>query len=649
MDFFQRQDEARHRTTQLLIYFGLGIITLIGLIYALTAFLFLYLGGSSDQRPTLWDPSLFSTVTLGVLVVVGIGSLIKAAQLASGGKSVALMLDGQELPPNTTDLRERRLLNVVEEMALASGVPVPPVYILPEEGINAFAAGHGPGDTVVAVSKGCLTYLTRDELQGVLGHELSHVLNGDVRLNLRIVVWIFGILAVSQVGWVVMQLAGSSRSSNKKDGRGGIFLFGLGLYLLGLGGAFFGWLIQAAVSRQREHLADASAVQFTRNPDGICGALKKIGGLEIGSQIANPHAGEVSHMFVADAFMGKRLTGLFDTHPPLEERIRLLDPQFDGTYPEVKPVGVSPEEARGPQPGRIPAIVPGIPALPGMAQFPVLALGAAADSATAHVGRLQPHHVAYAATLQTQLPDILRTAVQSPFSARALIYCLLLDPEPAIGDAQLAQLRAGAEPRDYAETLRLAEAARQVPEAARLPLVDRALPALRQMSPQQHQAFRAQVEALIHADQRVSLFEYALHCVLSRYLDADFNRQRPQVRYRVPEQVAAQMATVLSLVAWEGQDEASAAQAAFAAGMKGFAAAGSAVPLLPRDQCSLREFHAALQTLAQASPDIKRQVLASCAACILADGQVTVREGELLRAISATLGCPMPPLVGEQV
>jgi Zn-dependent protease with chaperone function len=649
MDFFQRQDEARHRTTQLLVFFGLGVLTLIGLVYLLVAFLFLYLGASDHQKPTLWDPTLFTTAAGAVLIVVTVGSLFKAAQLASGGKSVALMLDGQEVLGTTTDLRERRLLNVVEEMAIASGVPVPPVYILPEKGINAFAAGHGPGDTVVAVSEGCLTYLTRDELQGVIGHEFSHVLNGDVRLNLRIIGLIFGILAISQVGWVIMQVSGSSRSSDKKDSGGNLFLLGLGLYLLGLGGAFFGWLIQAAVSRQRESLADASAVQFTRNPDGICGALKKIGGLEYGSQIANPHAGEISHMFVADAFMGKRLTSLFDTHPPLEERIQALDPHFDGTYPEVKPVGVSVAEEQRPQPGRLPPLVPGMPSLPGMAgvplpPVPVLAL---AGDATAHVGRVQPRHVSYAASLQAQVPYALQAATQSPFSARALVYALLLDANPGVRQAQLAQLQTGAEPRDYQETLRLAELVRQLPDAARLPLVDRAVPALRQMSPPQYQVFRAQVDALIHADQKVSLFEYALYCMLRRYLDADYNRRRPVVRYRVPEQVLPQVVVVLSLVAWEGQDDPSAAQAAFAAGMQTYTSAQSTGTLLPREQCSPRQFDAALQTLAQASPEVKRRALAACAACILADQQVTVREGELLRAISATLGCPMPPLVGE--
>ena len=325
-----------------------------------------------------------------------------------------------------------------------------------------------------------------------------------------------------------------------------------------MGGAFFGWLIQAAVSRQRESLADASAVQFTRNPDGICGALKKIGGLEYGSQIANPHAGEISHMFMSDAFMGKRLTGLFDTHPPLEERIRELDPKFDGTYPEVKPVGVSAAEEQPPQPRRLPPLIPGMPSRARSRGLPV-----AGSCASAGRRRPRPTSAAlgpitfrYAAGLQAQEPAVLRAAASSPFSARALIYRLLLDSRPDIRQAQLEQVRTGAEPRDYQETLRLAEPVRQLPDAARLPLVEHAVPALRQMSPQQYQVFRTQVDALIHADQKVSLFEYALHCMLHRYLDADYNRQRPVVRYRAAEQVLPQVVVVLSLLAWEGQDRA---------------------------------------------------------------------------------------------
>jgi Zn-dependent protease with chaperone function len=642
-DFFQRQDSARSHTTLLLVYFGMALLALTGLIYFLFAFVLLLGTDPSEGAGTLWNPALLAAVAAGVLVVISGASLMKFAQLASGGKAVALMLNGHEVPGDTDDLRLRRLLNVVEEMAIASGVPVPAVFVLPHEtAINAFAAGHAPGDAVVAVSEGCLTYLTRDELQGVVAHEFSHILNGDMRLNLRLTGLIFGILAISQIGWFLMQSGRFRRSSSRDDNRGGQMLLGLGLYLLGLASAFFGWLIQAAVSRQREYLADASAVQFTRNPEGIGGALKKIGGLKEGSRIGDEHAGEIGHMFQADAFAGSRLTNLFATHPPLGDRIRRLDPHFDGRYPAVQPVGVSAEERKGPQKGRIPPILPGLP------NFVPLALSAAAGSASSHVGDVEPVHVSYAAALQRTFPEQLQDAAQCAFTARSVIYCLLLDTRPAIRAAQLARLREEAAPRDYEQTLRLVDLVSALPDEARLALADLTLPALRQMSPKQHQVFRTQVDALIHADQKVSLFEYALHCVLAGHLDTAFCNKQPQVRYRSAAVLVPQVTTVLSLLAWEGAAPETNAQAAFAAGMQSFL--GKVDPsqrLLPRDQCSLREFDAALQKLAEALPAIKRRVVDACAACILSDQQVTVRERELLRAISAKLGCPLPPLIDE--
>jgi Zn-dependent protease with chaperone function len=644
INFFEEQDQARKRTVLLLVFFGLGMLTLVGLVYLLSAFLFNFLDTEPGQVPQFWDPALFTAVAAGVSAVVGGGSLLKVAQLRSGGKAVALMLNGQEVQGNTLDAQERRLLNVVEEMAIASGVPMPAVYVLPQEtGINAFAAGHGPGDAVVAVSRGCLTYLTRDELQGVVGHEFSHILNGDMRLNLRVIGLIFGIVALSQIGYVLMRTMPRQRYSRNsdKDGGGNLFILGLGLYLLGMGGAFFGWLIQAAVSRQREFLADASSVQFTRNPEGIAGALKKIGGLQEGSRMRAAQAGEVSHMFISDAFMGQRLTDFMATHPPLKERIRRLDPMFDGTYPDVKPVAAAPEEAEKPQRRRIPLpdILHGLPNVQGLA-------AATVDATVAQVGQVQPQHVSYAQKLHIDLSPQLQDAAQSPFSARPLIYCLLLDARAGVRERQLAQLKAAAEGRDYEETLRLAEPVRQLPDAARLPLVDLSLPALRQMSPAQHQVFRAQVNALIHADNTVSLFEYTLHCVLKRYLDMEFNRIRPAVRYSRAAQVAAPMALMLSLVAWEGHDNEADSQAAFAEGMRGFKGdTAASSQLLPRGQCTLQAFDAALGALALAAPPLKRQVVAGCVACIKADQQITVREAELLRAVCATLGCPMPPLV----
>jgi Zn-dependent protease with chaperone function len=644
-DFFEQQDAARRKTSRLVVYFVLAILCLVALVYGLLLGVFDL--SAEDGLLPLWEPGLLLVAAAGVGLVVGASSLFKVAQLASGGQAVALMVGGREIPRTTRDARERRLLNVVEEMAIAAGVPVPPVYVLNEPGINAFAAGYAPGDAVVAVSEGCLNYLSRDELQGVVAHEFSHILNGDMRLNIRLIGLIFGIMALSIVGRILMQTSGRRSSSDRGNAGGGIVLLGLGLFLMGLVGAFFGRLIQAAVSRQREYLADASAVQFTRNPDGIAGALKKIGGLQEGSRITEPRAAEVAHMFFANA-LGGGFGSLLATHPPLADRIRRLDPQFDGTYPAVRPVSVEAGEAEGARPGpaRPSAVLPGVPGLPGL---PAMALGLSAQDATAQVGSVSAKEIRHAGGLQADIPENLRVAAQEPFGARALVYALLLDARPEIRDRQLALLQASAPPQDFAETMRQANAVQGLADQYRLPLVDLAMPALRQMSRGQHQAFRAAVEALISAEDRVSLFEYTLRCVLHRHLDAQFLRQSspPQV-WKSPQQVAGPMAKVLSLVAWEGQAQPEAAARAFAAGMTAFLGGSSTQRLLRREECTLAEFDAALHALSQAVPAVKRRAVLACAACILEDRQVTVREMELLRAICDTLHCPMPPLVPEE-
>jgi hypothetical protein len=409
-------------------------------------------------------------------------------------------------------------------------------------------------------------------------------------------------------------------------------------------GAFFGRLIMAAVSRQREYLADASAVQFTRNPEGIAGALKKIGGLKEGSRINNPRAAEVGHMFIANAFAGSGLFGLLATHPPLAARIRALDPQFDGRYPEVRPVGGDQKELEGPRPGRVPPTA-GLPRVPGLPQVPLPVLGFA-DEAAARVGHIDPEEISHAQALYASIPDALRVAAQEPFGARALVYALLLDPRADVRDLQLAQMKAGAPPPDFAETVRLAAPVQALPDGLRLPLLDLAMPALRQMSPRQHQAFRAQVEALMNADQRLSLFEYTLRSVLHRHLDAQFLPQRLTGPVRSsPQKPASAMAKVLCLLAWEGQPEPDQAARAFDTGMRSYIGGDHTYGLPPREECSLVEFDAALRTLNQSAPAIKRRIVVACAACILADQQVTVREAELLRAICDTLDCPLPPLV----
>ena len=638
--FFQQQDLARRKTTQLVVYFVLAILILIALVYGLLLWLST---DSAHELVSWWQPERLLFAALGVGLVVGGASVFKVAQLASGGQAVALMLGGEEVPGTTTDARQKRLLNIVEEMALAAGVPVPPVYVLEEPGINAFAAGYASGDAVVAVSQGCLNYLTRDELQGVVAHEFSHILNGDMRLNIRLIGLIFGIMALSIIGRILL-LTSRGRSSGRSDSRGGLVLLGLGVIVLGLVGAFFGRLIMAAVSRQREYLADASAVQFTGNPDGISGALKKIGGLAEGSRIDNPQAAEVGHMFFANAFAGYGLVGLLATHPPLVERIRRLDPQFDGHFPEVRPVGADREEHEGPRRSSVPPFA-GVQRLPGLPQVPVLGF---AEETASRVGHVDPEAISYARALHDGMPDVLRVAAQEPFSAHAVVYALLLDPRADLRDLQLTRLKAEAEPQDFAETLRLVAPVQALPDTHRLPLLDLAMPALRQMSSRQHRAFRAQVEVLMIADRRLSLFEYTLRCVLHRHLDAQFLPQR-QMRpvHSSPQKLAHPVATVMALLAREGQPEPDQAARAFDTGMRGYIGGDHTHRLPPREECSLAEFDAALQTLNQSIPAIKRRIVVACTACILANQQVTVREAELLRAICDTLDCPLPPLVVE--
>ncbi len=356
MDFFEAQARAKKRTSRLVLLFGLAVAGTILASYV-AAFLILRgvqeydlgrapdLGGSYDRhqpgRPVpYWDPRLFAGVSLITISVVGIASIFKWHQFSGGGSAVAESVDGRRVESDTLDLNERRLLNVVEEMAIASGVPVPAVYVLPDEpGINAFAAGLTTSDAVVAVTRGTLEKLNRDELQGVVAHEFSHILNGDMRLNMRLTALVFGILVLGLAGRGILWSMRHTRVRGKNSGGPliAIAFIGVALLVIGYVGYFFGRLVQAAVSRQREFLADASAVQFTRNPGGISGALKKIGGYALGSSIKAQKSGAIGHFFFAQGFRSM-LGGLWATHPPLDERIRAIEPQFDGKMfapPEV--------------------------------------------------------------------------------------------------------------------------------------------------------------------------------------------------------------------------------------------------------------------------------------------------------------------------
>jgi Zn-dependent protease with chaperone function len=643
MDYFHSQDVARRKTGLLVFYFALAVILIILSVYlaiqgVLSASETVREGQTVEGLSGLWNPELFAWVALGTSSLIAGGSLYKIAALSGGGHTVAELLGGRLLHPDSANPEERRLLNIVEEMAIASGLPVPPVYLLENEsGINAFAAGHAPGDAVVAVTTGCLRALSRDELQGVIAHEFSHILNGDMRLNLRLMGVLFGILVIGLTGWLIFRsTANASVNLNARsddDDRkkiNPIPLIGLALYLIGYVGVFFGNLIKAAVSRQREFLADASAVQFTRNPQGIAGALKKIGALSEGSHIQNPHAEEASHMFFGNAVGGLgQFFGLLATHPPLVERIRRLDPSFSGDFSEVRLEQAPEPEHAGRREQR--AVIP-----------------FTAAQAIAQVGTIDRPHLTYAAALKASLPRTLTDAVREPLGAQAVVFALLFDPDESVRRTQLSWLQAYSLPAAVHEARKVQmDVQRLVPEA-RLPLVELAAPALCQMTAAQFHDFFRSIEALVEADQKISLFEYALQRLLIRRVVTHFVGSEPSaVKYTSFPPLVKMTAIVLSALADAGDSSRESAFRAFAAGCEALHWPDARLDMAPESSVGLRAVDTALVELATAAPLLKKQILEACAACICIDGHITVEEGELLRAISDCLGCPMPPLIAS--
>jgi Zn-dependent protease with chaperone function len=642
-DFFDRQDIARRSTVRLTVLFGLAVVAIIASIELLLAVTLGFLGRNPETGVLDWtainDPRLFAMATVGTLVVVGGGSLFKVAQLRAGGRVVAEQLGGRLLNSDTAVPSEQRLLNIVEEMAIASGTPTPPVYLMDqEEGINAFAAGFQPSDAVIGVTKGTAETLSRDELQGVIAHEFSHILNGDMRLNIRLMGLLHGILIIGILGYFILRMAafsGHRRRSREGGNQMPLLALGAGLMAVGVFGTFFGNMIKAAVSRQREFLADASAVQFTRQASGIAGALKKIGGIATGSTVQNPNAPEASHLFFGRATSG--LSALFSTHPPLPERIRRLDPSWDGTFPTVAVVA----------PAEVPAsaMAAGAVGLAGAHGVRGAAEGAFDVSrAVADIGAPTEAHIQYAASLVQSLPRALLEAAHEPHGGRAVVYALLLDRDAGIRRTQLKRLAAAADRGVHEETLRLAPLVDELDVRLRLPLIDIVLPALRRLTATQHAQFRENVLGLVQADEAIDVFEWSLSRILLHDLAPAYSRASPpRVRVRNLKAIRPQLQRLLSTLAHAGHRDTQAAGNAFDKAWRTMRLPEA--HLLEINQSGVGLLDDAVERLAGAAPPIKRQVLRAAIACVTADRQVTATEVELVRAVSASLGCPMPPVL----
>ncbi|GAB1269870.1 M48 family metallopeptidase [Aurantivibrio infirmus] len=656
MNFFEHQETARRNTKWLVAFMLAAVLSLIAITVLAVVFALYFFQFRSDTAVSAFDQNLsfftvatqqlswdiIAAIALGVSSVVAIGSIFKLIQLRGGGRTIAESMGGRLLSSDTRDADEKKILNVVEEMAVASGTPVPPVYIIDENGINAFAAGFKPQDAVIGITRGCIKLLSRDELQGVVAHEFSHILHGDMRLNIRLIGVLHGILVIGLIGYFIMRSMGyRALAGRRRDNSGLAFLaLGVAFIVIGYSGTFFGNIIKAAVSRQREYLADSSAVQFTRNPEGISGALKKIGGYSAGSLLHATNATEFSHMYFGQG-VKVAFSGLMATHPPLQERIKRIEPRWNGRFTPVSLDSTQHSQdssAYGAE-NQHTEQVSGFSNATELTQSSEPASVAAIDS----IGSPSPAHVAYARNLLDALDKQINDSARDPFSARALVYCLLLDKKSdAVNQQQWQQLRAQAHPVVFNLTQKLYLHVLRIGSLYYLPLIDLCLPALKELSDSQYTIFKRNLVALIRADNKVDIFEWSLYRILIHNLEG-----KPSSRNHLKLTALKQECeTVLSILAHSGNENASDANKAFLAGTKelGF----TDLRLQDTSKLELNDIDKALDALNHLKPLQKPTLLKALASAIAEDDQVTSSEAELFRAIADSLDCPVPPLLPNQ-
>ena len=642
MNFFDAQDQAR-RTTRWLVFVYIVATALI--VLGVTLIVGFALVGASMDGSRYSFPGMLAanpvplliTALLTTLFIVG-ASIYKTSILSAGGGRVAQDMGGTLVPASAPDPLRRRLRNVVEEMAIASGVPVPEIYVLEEEsGINAFAAGYAPGDAAIAVTRGTLELLDRDELQGVIAHEFSHVLNGDMRLNIRLMGVLFGILILGLMGRMIVRGGYHARfmSSSRNRGTPVVFVVGLGLAILGSIGVFFARLIKAGVSRQREYLADASAVQFTRQAGGIASALKKIGGYKEASYLTAANPEEVSHMLFGS---GARFFGMFATHPPLTDRIRALDPSFkESDYPVVKPKSLSDTMAED----HVQAMAPAVTGTePGAATSELPQ--ALVDSA----GHPDPQHVVYAQQLRQSIPESLYDAAHSAELAFLLVIALIIDRSGESSERQLslAEEQLGA---DRSRVIRrLYDELSGISPKYRLPLLEIAFPALKLRPEAQLEYLVKLTSRMIDVDGHVDLYEYCFYRVLrtnlGQAIDPSGRPGRPRVGRREMRQAAVDL---LAVLADYGHDDDTSSEKAFEAGKVRFGKWADNHTYSSKERYSLRTLDRSLDVLAALNGKGRRAMLEAITSVAVHDDEITIAEAELIRTICASLDVPLPPLL----
>ena len=605
MNFYEHQDQARKRTKIIVLLFIVAVLMIMTIVIV-------PVGLMSE-----WNAGAIATAAVFCVLIVGISTLVKLRQLNGGGHVVAEMLGGTELETVGGDPAQRKVKNIVEEMAIASGMPVPPVYIIEDDSINAFAAGWSPSDAVIGVTRGCIEKLSRDELQGVIAHEFSHISHGDMRINIRLIGVIFGIMAIGITGWIFVRYIGpvvlhSASRSRSKDGAAGagiglaIILFGLFLIACGAIGTFFGRLIQAAVSRQREFLADASAVQYTRNPTGIGNALRKIGSIPKSS--FSKDAGQYNHMFFSQA-----VHSLFASHPPIEERVARVE------NVDVSSIPLSSLTQSG-----------GSVAAAGFSAGVI-------KEGIRGAGAVQETYIDRAKTAIGHLPPALRESLNSGWSARLVMLALLVD-ENHSGQKSLLEKNLTEQELDELKTL--IPLVGKLDKASRLPMVDLAAPSLKQLSDKQQLSFAKLLRDVTKSDGVVTRFEWVLVSVIQKHLANNVLNKLSQKSNKKLRSLAESVVVVLATLAYSGAETQEQAIGAFEHGLKDVRFNSVDMPTLK--VCSIEVLHGALQKLQSLRFTEKQKFLQGCESCVEHDGKVTVAEAETIRAIGDILDCPIP-------
>ena len=645
-DFFTSQDNARKQTGRLVALFIFGVAgTMVSLWLVLAGIVATQAGPKAFAS---WELMLGVFVVTGA--VVGIATLFKLAQLSQGGPKIAEMLGGRPVDPATRDPQERQLLNLVEEMSIASGVPVPPVYVMEDRSVNAFAAGPDPSRSVIGVTRGCMELLSRDELQGVIAHEYSHIFHGDTRINARTTAVIAGIMAVGVIGYIMFRFVGPALA--RSGGRGknnpgpalglAIIVGGLAVWAIGSLGMLFGRLIQAAISRQREFLADASAVQYTRNPDGIAGALAKIRDHVASARIESPAASELNHFFFCSS-----LNTLFATHPPLDERIKRIVAMGAvkvGAREDVRMGGegrTSRAAAAGGAAGS--AAVAGFSAgaaetAPARTEAGAAAhAGAAASNEVAHAGTLDAASIARARAWRSSLPTELSEAARTADGARAICYAIARrSAAHAACDAVVAEGDRAA----YDAYASLVPAVAALRADMQVALADLAAPALFNLGQRRYGEFRQTLALAIRSDGQIDLREWSLVKSLERHVERRFNHAPATARGGIAAH-AREAQLVLAIIAGATHDGRAAddafAQAARAAGL-----AGAATP--PASDRTLDRLSDAVRALSTTTFAERARFLEACATAAAHDGRISVDEHLIVRSVADALDVPLPAL-----